>query len=70
MRGVRLSQATESRPDTIETQKLIYKRRIQRLSVTKGVDRGTLIDRVNAISEDKRRSIDRQTEPCGGRRKE
>jgi len=44
----------KSQASTIETQELIYKRRIQRLSVTKGVDRGRLIDRVNAISEDRK----------------
>jgi len=39
---------------TIETQNLIYKRRVQRLHITKGVSRGKLIDRVNASSEDKK----------------
>jgi len=44
----------QSQISTIEAQELIYKRRIQRLSVTKGVNRGKLIDRVNAVSKDKR----------------
>lgn len=36
---------------TMETQELIYKRRVQRMRVTKGVSRGKMIDRVNAISK-------------------
>lgn len=37
---------------TMEAQELIYKRRVQRMRVTKGIDRGKLIDKVNAISKD------------------
>ena len=50
----------QSQISTIETQELIHKRRVQRLSVTKGVDRGKLIDRVNAASEDKKPSEKRK----------
>lgn len=39
---------------TLETQELIHKRRVQRFCITKGVDRGKLIDRVNVISEERR----------------
>lgn len=35
---------------TKETQDLIHKRRVLRWSVTKGISRGELIDRVNAIT--------------------
>lgn len=52
-----MSQA-QSQTNTIDTQELIYKRRVQRLNVTKGIDRGKLIDRVNAISEDKKLHTD------------
>lgn len=45
---------TQSQIGTIEVQELIYKRRVQRLSVTKGVNRGKLIDRVNAVSKHKK----------------
>jgi hypothetical protein len=44
---------SETQLSTRETQELIYKRRVQRMLVTKGVDRGKLIDRVNAISKKK-----------------
>jgi hypothetical protein len=51
---------TEAQPNTIETQQLIHKRRVQRFSITGGVDRGKRIDRVNAISEDKKLCVKRK----------
>jgi len=45
----------ETQIGTKETQELIYKRRVERLLVTKGVSRGKLIDRVNASSQKKQR---------------
>lgn len=49
---MKMAQA-QSPVNTMETQELIYKRRVRRFSVTRGVDRGKLIDRVNAVSRDK-----------------
>jgi len=48
---------------TMETQELIYKRRVQRMLVTKGVSRGKLIDRVNAISGKKYLPKKRKSSP-------
>jgi len=48
---------------TKETQELIYKRRVQRMQVTKGVSRGKLIDRVNAISKKKYLPKKRESPP-------
>jgi len=45
----------DSQTSTMRTQELIYKRRIHRMQVTKGVRRGKLIDRVNVVSKDKKR---------------
>ena len=39
---------------TIETQDIIYKRRLERMSVTKGLSRGELIDRVNAVPKERK----------------
>lgn len=44
----------QDQTNTIETQELIHKRRVQRYCVTRGVDRGKRIDRVNAISEERK----------------
>lgn len=43
----------ETQISTKESQELIYKRRVERLLMTKGIDRGKLIDRINATSKRK-----------------
>jgi hypothetical protein len=38
---------------TIDAQELIYRRRVERFNITKGLTRGQQIDRVNASSDKK-----------------
>jgi hypothetical protein len=39
---------------TLDSQELIYRRRVKRLLITKGVSRGEQIDRVNTFSIEKK----------------
>jgi hypothetical protein len=47
---VQEKKAKRKEISTRETQELIYQRRVLRRSITKGVSRGELIDRINAIT--------------------